>query len=60
MTATVKIGERELEMEGPYLTRMKESNDILNDAPALRERLKTDGYLFLRGFHERDDVLGRS
>ncbi|QHT64007.1 phytanoyl-CoA dioxygenase family protein [Paenibacillus lycopersici] len=53
----VIMGERELELEGPYLTQLKESNDILNDEQALRERLREDGYLFIRGFHDRDRVL---
>jgi hypothetical protein len=33
------------------------SNDILGDAGALAARLETDGYLFLRGLLNRDDVL---
>ncbi|WP_225442481.1 phytanoyl-CoA dioxygenase family protein [Paenibacillus lycopersici] len=57
MTVHVIMGERELELEGPYLTQLKESNDILNDEQALRERLREDGYLFIRGFHDRDRVL---
>ncbi|ALS29170.1 phytanoyl-CoA dioxygenase [Paenibacillus sp. 32O-W] len=55
--AKVKIGEREWDTGGPYMTELRESNDILNDTIALRERLKEDGYLFIRGFHERGHVL---
>ncbi|MFC5652209.1 phytanoyl-CoA dioxygenase family protein [Paenibacillus solisilvae] len=53
----VKIGERELEMNGPYLTELRDSNDILHDEEALRLRMKEDGYLLIRGFHDRQEVL---
>ena len=48
----VKIGEHELAMDGPYLGRMREANDLLNDPAALRTRLDEDGYLLIRGFHD--------
>ncbi|MDF2958674.1 MAG: phytanoyl-CoA dioxygenase [Paenibacillus sp.] len=57
MAVKVKMGERELEMNGPYLTELRDSNDILSDTEALRERFKEDGYLLIRGFHDRDKVL---
>ncbi|WP_308634558.1 phytanoyl-CoA dioxygenase family protein [Paenibacillus silvisoli] len=56
MTVKVKMGEVELEMNGPYMTELREANDILDDEEALRERLKQDGYLFIRGFHDRTKV----
>ncbi|SFS60713.1 phytanoyl-CoA dioxygenase family protein [Paenibacillus sp. BC26] len=56
MTVKVKIGECELDMNGPYLTELRESNDILDDEAKLRERLKEDGYLFIRDFHNRTKV----
>ena len=34
-----------------------ESNNLLNDPPALRRRLRHDGYLFLRGILPKDEVL---
>ena len=34
-----------------------ESNDLLDNPPALRKRLRDDGYLFLRDILPRDDVL---
>ena len=34
-----------------------ESNDLLKDPPALRKRLRDDGYLFLRDILPTDDVL---
>ncbi|WP_136608606.1 phytanoyl-CoA dioxygenase family protein [Paenibacillus dokdonensis] len=53
----VTIEERALEMGGKYLTELRSSNDILEDTEALRVRLKEDGYLFIRGFHNRERVL---
>lgn len=53
----VKIGQRELEMGGKYLTELRSSNDIWDDTEALRTRLREDGYLLIRGFHDRERVL---
>jgi len=53
----VTIGQRELDMGGKYLTELRSSNDILGDTEALRARLKEDGYLLIRGFHDREKVL---
>jgi ectoine hydroxylase-related dioxygenase (phytanoyl-CoA dioxygenase family) len=51
------LGTQELELGGPYLTdRLVESNDIIDDAEALRKRMQEDGYLLLRGFHDADTV----
>jgi hypothetical protein len=53
----VLFGKNELELGGRYLTELRDSNDLLHDAEALRERMETDGYLLIRGFHERAAVL---
>jgi hypothetical protein len=53
----VQIGKRELEMGGKYMTELRDSNDILGDFAALRQRLEEDGYLLLRGFHERERIM---
>lgn len=53
----VTIGQRELEWEGKYLTELSDCNDILEDTEALRNRLQEDGYLLIRGFHKREQVL---
>ena len=52
-----KIGNRELELGGKYLGLLRESTDAIEDLPALRNRLKEDGYLFIRGLHDRAQVL---
>ncbi|RAP76842.1 phytanoyl-CoA dioxygenase [Paenibacillus montanisoli] len=50
------MGKRELEMGSMYLTELRSSNDIWEDTAALRERLREDGYLLIRGFHDRAKV----
>ena len=52
------IGQREFEAESPALTlNLRDSNDILHDAPDLRQRLQSDGFLLIRGFHDAAQVL---
>lgn len=51
------FGKHTLEMGSKYLTELHDSNDILNDFDALRLRLQEDGYLLIRGFHDRNKVL---
>jgi hypothetical protein len=53
----IKVGSRELEMGGPHLTELRSSNDIMHDVEALRGRIEEDGYLLIRGFHDRKKVL---
>lgn len=50
------LGEKEYEMDGKYLTWLKDSNDIGDDFVALRARLQEDGYLLIRGFHAQELV----
>ena len=42
--SNVMVGKREMELGGD-LGILRESNDLLNDVNALRERMKEDGYL---------------
>lgn len=56
MSIKVKMGERELELDGPYLKELRDSTDIFDNDEALRERFKEEGYLLIRGFHDRDKV----
>lgn len=53
----VKVGSRELELGGEHLTELRDSNDIRHDFDALRARIAEDGYLLLRDFHDREEVL---
>lgn len=53
----VPMGHRELDMGSKYLTKLRESNDMMNDVNELRRRLDDDGYLLIRGLHDRNQVL---
>ena len=48
----------ELEVGSKYLTtELRDSSGILGDHDALQARMAADGYLLLRGLHDRDHVL---
>ncbi len=51
-----KMGQVELTW-GSDVVELKESNDVLGDVEALRARLREDGYLLVRNFHDRERVL---
>ncbi|RKN84887.1 phytanoyl-CoA dioxygenase family protein [Paenibacillus ginsengarvi] len=53
----ISICGSEFEMGGPQLTELRSSNDIIGDTEALRERMREDGYILIRGFHDREKVL---
>ena len=46
-----------LHQEVEVSTALRDSNDILDDPCALKERITADGYLLIRGLHERETVL---
>ncbi|MEM7027963.1 MAG: phytanoyl-CoA dioxygenase family protein [Chloroflexota bacterium] len=48
------MGKHELELGGKYLGHLTDSTDIMTDLPALRSRLVEEGYLLLRGLHDRE------
>lgn len=51
------MGPCTFEAESAYLTlSLRESDDVRDDAVAMRRRLEEDGYLLLRGVHERSAV----
>jgi ectoine hydroxylase-related dioxygenase (phytanoyl-CoA dioxygenase family) len=52
----VKLGNTELTMDSPFLTELKESNDLMGNPQALQKRMEEDGYLFIRGFHQLELV----
>ena len=47
----------EYRLDGPELGRLRAADDVLGDAEALRRRLAEEGYLLLRGFLDRQQVL---
>jgi ectoine hydroxylase-related dioxygenase (phytanoyl-CoA dioxygenase family) len=36
---------------------LRDSSYLVGDGERLRERIQEDGYLFIRGYHKRDDVM---
>ncbi len=47
----------ELDTSTECFGEMRRSDDIADDYPALRERMNEDGYLFIPGYLERDNVI---
>ena len=61
---SVPIGDRSLQFGGDHLVELRDSSDCRDDVVELRDRMKEDGYLFIRDFHDpelvadgRGDVL---
>jgi len=52
----LRMGSRELEWGGPYLGALRESNDLMDDPAALRQRMEEDGYLLIRRLHDPEKV----
>ena len=53
-----QIGKQEFDAESSALTlNLRDSNDALQQPQILRERLDSDGYLLIRGFHDALQVL---
>ena len=46
-----------LEISDETFGELRESAYLLGDGESLRERMQEDGYLYLRGFFQRDDVM---
>jgi hypothetical protein len=57
MAMSYQFGNRQVTMGSKYLTELKDSNVLLGDIPALRRKMQEDGYLLIRGFHDREQVL---
>ena len=56
-SALTAVGVR-LDTSTRALGRPRDSSPLVADTSRLRERLAEDGYLYLRGFFDVDDVLG--
>src|SRR5690606_1283001 len=50
------VCETPLEYPGE-LGQLRDANGLMSDSAALRERMEEDGYLLIRGFHPRREVL---
>ena len=46
----------EMELGGKYLGVLRDTNELLNQPSALKARIKEDGYLLIRGLHDREKV----
>ena len=57
MSRLIRIADSSMEFGTPQFGPFEDSSGILEDSGALRNRLKEHGYLFIRGFHPRDEVL---
>jgi hypothetical protein len=55
--ALSSIGNR-LDASENAFGELRDSSYLLSDSASLHARLREDGYLFVRGFFKRDDVLG--
>ena len=53
----VNIGESEFEVGSADLGELRESNDVLDDLDALRERFDQDGYLLIRQLQKSETVM---
>lgn len=51
------MARHELELDGKYLSWLRDSTELLEDVPAMRTRMDEDGYLLLRGLHDPAKVL---
>lgn len=45
-----------LELNGKYLSLLREANELLGDSKALHARIEEDGYLLIRGLHNREKI----
>ena len=52
----VCIGENEYVVGSDEMGMLRESNDVLDNRDELLARLQDDGYLLIRGFHDREKV----
>lgn len=56
-TRSVKLGTQFVQFPSNELQQLHDCNHLLDDVPALHRELETKGYLFVRGLHDRQEVL---
>src|SRR5438874_12964413 len=54
---TLTMGKRELEMGGPFLDELQDATPLRQNPQALRDLMEQEGYLLIRGLHDRARVL---
>ena len=50
------MNKHPLELNGKYLSLLRDANDLLGDSEALQARIEEDGYLLIRGLHSRNKI----
>ena len=55
--AHARFGTHDITITSPEMGELRDSSDAAGDLAVLHRRLADDGYLMLRGFHDRDEVL---
>ncbi|XP_078619638.1 uncharacterized protein LOC144886771 [Branchiostoma floridae x Branchiostoma japonicum] len=53
----IGLGTREVALGSPDLQCLQPANHLLEDPVALRQEMADKGYLFIRGLHDRQEVL---
>lgn len=56
-TTAVRFAEHEVAYPSAQLGELRDANALLGDPQALQQRLDEDGYLLIRGLHDREAVL---
>lgn len=53
----IRFGYRDVEFPSPELGELRDSSPLLGDMDAIREQMRQDGFLLLRGLLDRQKVL---
>jgi ectoine hydroxylase-related dioxygenase (phytanoyl-CoA dioxygenase family) len=55
--ATLTAGGKQLDLSPEKFGLLRESNDIATNATALQDRFNEDGYVFIKGFFDREKIV---
>ncbi len=53
----LSMNKYKLGMDSKYLTDLRDANELLGNVDALKKRMEEDGYLLIRAFHDRNEVM---
>ena len=53
----ILVGEKQYNFPSQHFQQLSDCNELLGDFAALNYELEKKGYLYIRGFHDRNDVL---
>ncbi|KAK3757011.1 hypothetical protein RRG08_063203 [Elysia crispata] len=57
LSRNIQFGPVQVSLPSDNLDVLEDCNALLNDIHALRKEMREKGYLFIRGFHDREEVL---